>query len=159
MYCSCAQGTRRVASLPKSCSIISARGGSRHTVRAVTRKAQCIRSRSNCSHGSVYARRGYVARVGRNSLVPVRRSWISSSQSAMKRLGRSVRSGPVIPITAHWGVPDPAAVEGPEEERKRAFRGAFHQLDARIRLFIALPIDKLDRMVLQRRADEIGRFN
>ena len=64
---------------------------------------------------------------------------------------------PGNPITAHWGVPDPAAVEGSEDERKRAFRHAFHQLDARIRLFIALPIDKLDRMVLQRRADEIGR--
>ena len=64
---------------------------------------------------------------------------------------------PGNPITAHWGVPDPAAVEGSEDERKRAFRHAFHQLDARVRLFIALPIDKLDRMVLQRRADEIGR--
>jgi arsenate reductase (thioredoxin) len=64
---------------------------------------------------------------------------------------------PGNPITAHWGVPDPAAVEGTEDERKRAFRDAFHQLDARIRLFIALPIDKLDRMVIKRRADEIGR--
>jgi arsenate reductase len=66
---------------------------------------------------------------------------------------------PGNPITAHWGVPDPAAVEGTDDECKRAFRDAYHQLDARIRLFIALPIDKLDRMVLQRRADEIGRFN
>jgi protein-tyrosine-phosphatase len=64
---------------------------------------------------------------------------------------------PGNPITAHWGVPDPAAVEGTEDERKRAFRDALHQLEARIRLFIALPIDKLDRVVLQRRADEIGR--
>jgi arsenate reductase len=64
---------------------------------------------------------------------------------------------PGNPITAHWGVPDPAAVEGTEDERKRAFRDAYHQLDARIRLLIALPIDKLDRMALQRRVDEIGR--
>jgi arsenate reductase len=64
---------------------------------------------------------------------------------------------PGNPITAHWGVPDPAAVEGTEDEQRRAFRDACHQLDARIRLFIALPIDKLDRMVLKRRADEIGR--
>ena len=63
---------------------------------------------------------------------------------------------PGNPITAHWGIPDPAAVEGNENERKRAFRNAYHQLDARIRLLIALPIDKLDRMALQRRADEIG---
>jgi len=64
---------------------------------------------------------------------------------------------PGNPITAHWGVPDPAAVEGTESERKRAFRDAYHQLDSRIRLFIALPIDKLDRMALKRRTDEIGR--
>jgi len=64
---------------------------------------------------------------------------------------------PGNPITAHWGVPDPAVVEGTDDECKRAFRDAYHQLDARIRLFIALLIDKLDRMALKRRADEIGR--
>ena len=64
---------------------------------------------------------------------------------------------PGNPITAHWGVPDPAAVEGTDDECKRAFRDAYHQLDARIRLFVALPINKLDRMALKRRADEIGR--
>jgi arsenate reductase len=66
---------------------------------------------------------------------------------------------PGNPITAHWGVADPAAVEGTEGERKRAVRDAYHQLDARIRLFIGLPIDKLDRMVLKRRADEIGKMS
>jgi arsenate reductase len=66
---------------------------------------------------------------------------------------------PENPITAHWGVPDPAAVDGTENERKRAFRDAYDQLDARIRLFIALPVDKLDREVLKRRADEIGRMS
>ncbi len=64
---------------------------------------------------------------------------------------------PGNPITAHWGVPDPAAVEGTGEERRRAFRDAFRRLEARIKLFIALPIDKLDRMALKRRAGEIGR--
>ena len=63
---------------------------------------------------------------------------------------------PGNPITAHWGVPDPAAVGGTENARKRAFHDAYHQLDARIRLFIALPIDKLDRMALKRRTAEIG---
>ena len=66
---------------------------------------------------------------------------------------------PGNPITAHWGVADPAAVEGTESERKRAFSDTYHRLDARIRLFIALPIDKLDRMVLKRRADEIGKMS
>jgi arsenate reductase len=64
---------------------------------------------------------------------------------------------PGNPITAHWGIPDPAAVEGSADQRKRAFRDACRQLEARIKLFVALPIDKLDRMALQRRADEIGR--
>jgi arsenate reductase (thioredoxin) len=64
---------------------------------------------------------------------------------------------PGNPITAHWGLADPVAVDGTKDERKRAFRDTYHQLDARIRLFIALPIDKLDRMALKRRADEIGR--
>src|SRR5580700_419207 len=65
---------------------------------------------------------------------------------------------PGNPITAHWGVPDPAAVEGTEEQRRRAFRDACQQLEARIKLFVALPIDKLDRLSLKRHADEIGRI-
>ena len=64
---------------------------------------------------------------------------------------------PGNPITAHWGVPDPAAVEGSEEHRRQAFRDACRQLEARIKLFTALPIDKLDRLALKRRADQIGR--
>jgi hypothetical protein len=65
---------------------------------------------------------------------------------------------PGRPVTAHWGVPDPAAVTGSEEERKRAFAEAYRTLEARIKLFIALPIDKLDRLALKRQADEIGQF-
>jgi arsenate reductase len=64
---------------------------------------------------------------------------------------------PGNPVTAHWGVPDPAAVEGTEDQRRQAFRDVCRQLEARIKLFIALPIDKLDRLSLKRRADDIGR--
>ena len=64
---------------------------------------------------------------------------------------------PGNPVTAHWGVPDPAAVEGGDAERMAAFRDAYRRLEARIKLFVALPIDKLDRLALQRRAQEIGR--
>jgi protein-tyrosine-phosphatase len=64
---------------------------------------------------------------------------------------------PGNPVTAHWGVPDPAAVEGSEEARMAAFRQALHLLDARIKLFLALPVATLDRMALQRQVDEIGR--
>src|SRR5689334_5874669 len=66
---------------------------------------------------------------------------------------------PGNPVTAHWGVSDPAAAEeGPDEERMRAFRDAYQRLEARIKLFAALPVAKLDRMVLKRRVDEIGRI-
>ena len=64
---------------------------------------------------------------------------------------------PGNPVTAHWGVPDPAAVDGSEAERMAAFRDAWGRLEARIKLFVALPIDKLDRLALERRAREIGR--
>jgi arsenate reductase len=64
---------------------------------------------------------------------------------------------PGNPVTAHWGVPDPAAAEGTEAELRRAFRDAYVALENRIKLFIALPIEKLDRMAIKRNADEIGR--
>jgi protein-tyrosine-phosphatase len=61
------------------------------------------------------------------------------------------------PMTAHWGIPDPAAVEGSEIERRAAFREAFAALDNRIRIFASLPFASLDRMALQHRLDAIGR--
>jgi arsenate reductase (thioredoxin) len=64
---------------------------------------------------------------------------------------------PGNPVTAHWGVPDPAAVPGSEAERSQAFRDAYLRLEARIKLFAALPLDKLERMALKREADAIGR--
>jgi len=64
---------------------------------------------------------------------------------------------PGQPMTAHWGVDDPAAVEGTQEVQRRAFQRALRELDARIKLFISLPIEKLDRMALQDRLDKIGQ--
>jgi arsenate reductase len=64
---------------------------------------------------------------------------------------------PGNPITAHWGVPDPAAVEGTPAERVQAFRDAYRQLESRIKLFVALPVEKLDRLAIQRQVDDIGR--
>ncbi len=63
---------------------------------------------------------------------------------------------PGQPITAHWGVPDPAAVDGTPEEIERAFRDAFSILDRRITLFLSLPISTLDQISLQRNLDDIG---
>jgi arsenate reductase len=64
---------------------------------------------------------------------------------------------PGQPMTAHWGVPDPAAVEGDEATRERAFFTAFAQLRTRISLFANLPFEKLDRIKLQQHLSDIGR--
>ena len=64
---------------------------------------------------------------------------------------------PGQPMTAHWGVDDPAAVEGTPEERARAFNRAMRELDARIKLFMALPLASLDTMALQEKLHAIGR--
>jgi arsenate reductase len=64
---------------------------------------------------------------------------------------------PGNPVTAHWGVPDPAAVQGTEAEQRRAFREAYVVIENRIKLFVALPIEKLDRLTIKRNVDEIGR--
>jgi protein-tyrosine-phosphatase len=64
---------------------------------------------------------------------------------------------PGQPMTSHWGIPDPASVEGSDEDRRKAFFKAYNQLHHRLSIFISLPMDKLDRLTLQRRLDEIGR--
>jgi arsenate reductase len=63
---------------------------------------------------------------------------------------------PGQPMTAHWGVEDPAAATGSEAQIERAFRDALHMLRRRIELFLALPLAAIDRLSLQRRLDEIG---
>lgn len=60
------------------------------------------------------------------------------------------------PMTAHWGIPDPAHIEG-DEARRAAFNKAAEQLMRRIQLFMSLPIEKLDAMTLKEKMDEIGR--
>ena len=64
---------------------------------------------------------------------------------------------PGQPMTAHWGIVDPAAVDGTDEERGRAFNRAFRELDARIKIFTSLRLDMLDKLALQRQLDAIGR--
>jgi protein-tyrosine-phosphatase len=64
---------------------------------------------------------------------------------------------PGQPMTAHWGVEDPAAVEGSETEKWLAFRKAFRELESRIRVFTSLPIRSLDRIKLQERLNAIGK--
>lgn len=64
---------------------------------------------------------------------------------------------PGQPMTAHWGIPDPAAVKGAPEEIERAFRDAFSILDRRIGLFFALPLPALERFTIKQELDKIGR--
>ncbi len=64
---------------------------------------------------------------------------------------------PGRPVTAHWGVEDPAAVEGDDETRRKAFFRAFTTMQRRIELFLSLRHDKLDKLALQQRLDTIGK--
>ena len=64
---------------------------------------------------------------------------------------------PGQPMTAHWGIADPAAVEGTDEEKRRAFNVAFRELDNRIKIFTSLRIESLDQLALQQQLDRIGR--
>lgn len=60
------------------------------------------------------------------------------------------------PMRAHWGVEDPAAVQGSDEDKRKAFFRAYTQLSNRLNIFLSLPLEKLDRLTLKSRLDEIG---
>ena len=64
---------------------------------------------------------------------------------------------PGQPLTAHWGIPDPAGVQGSPQEVERAFREAFTILERRIGLLLSLPVASLDRLAIKKEVDEIGR--
>jgi arsenate reductase len=64
---------------------------------------------------------------------------------------------PGHPITAHWGIPDPAAVEGTEMQKKAAFSQACESLDRRIKLFLSLPVASIDQFRIKERMDAIGQ--
>ena len=64
---------------------------------------------------------------------------------------------PGQPMTAHWGIPDPAAAEGTDAEKHLAFAEAYRMLNNRISIFISLPMNMIDKLALQKRLDEIGR--
>jgi arsenate reductase (thioredoxin) len=71
--------------------------------------------------------------------------------------GESCPVWPGHPITAHWGVADPAAAQGSDEDKRKAFRKAFSELSARINHLLALPIEKIDRHTLKAKLDAIGK--
>jgi len=74
-----------------------------------------------------------------------------------KAAGESCPYWPGQPMTAHWGIPDPAEAQGSEVERKFAFREAFRALETRIKLFLSLPIASIDKLRVQEGLDRIGK--
>ena len=86
------------------------------------------------------------------------RRWTSFSPSATKPPGKLCPIWPGNPMTAHWGVPDPAAVEGAADKKRRAFRDAYVMLETRIKLFTSLRLEAIDRLAIKRKVDEIGRL-
>jgi arsenate reductase (thioredoxin) len=96
------------------------------------------------------------------------KSWLEFAQPDSPKLdfvftvcdnaaGESCPVWPGQPMTAHWGVPDPAEATGTEAEIRFAFADALRMLTNRINIFVSLPLDKLDRLSLQKRLDEIGK--
>jgi arsenate reductase len=74
-----------------------------------------------------------------------------------KAAGEPCPAWPGQPMTAHWGVEDPAGFAGPKEEQRRLFYRVYRELDTRVKLFASLPLNSIDAMALQNRIDEIGR--
>lgn len=71
--------------------------------------------------------------------------------------GESCPAWPGQPMTAHWGMPDPAAVQGDDEEKARAFRDVAVMMKRRLDIMLALPMHRLDRLAIQKQVREIGR--
>lgn len=107
--------------------------------------------------------RSHIATEGLRS-----KSWDEFAQPGAPRLdfvftvcdqaaGEQCPYWPGQPMTAHWGMPDPAAVEGSDDQKRRAFAETFQVLRRRIELLANLPFEKLDRLTLDRRAKDIGQ--
>lgn len=71
--------------------------------------------------------------------------------------GETCPAWPGQPLTAHWSIPDPAAVQGDDHSKRHAFKTAYLDLEARVRLLVNLPMDKLERLALKEHVDGIGR--
>lgn len=72
--------------------------------------------------------------------------------------GEACPAWPGQPMTAHWGIEDPAAAEGDDEDKRKAFSLALAQLNRRLSIFISLPVEKLDHLSLKKQLDDIGRL-
>jgi len=74
-----------------------------------------------------------------------------------KAAGEMCPLWPGKPVTAHWGFPDPVAVEGTDEEKRAAFAQTLRQIQRRVQLFLSLPLETLDRMAIENRMRDLGK--
>ncbi len=150
----CSSSAREIQRAPfllKPSSAGSAKGSSRPIRPDQRRRATPTVTRLRYHSGSTIRQKNCAPRVGTSSRSPMRPHSISFSPSATTRQTKYVQSAS-RPITAHWGVPDPAAVEGDDAKITTAFRDAYLLLEKRIELFANLPVRSLDRDVPERGA-------
>ncbi|HET9405421.1 MAG TPA: arsenate reductase ArsC [Burkholderiales bacterium] len=120
--------------------------------------------------GEVHSMAKELLRESCNSLAELRsKSWDEFVRPGSPRLdfvftvcdnaaGEACPVWPGRPVTAHWGIPDPAAVTGTEGEKRKAFFTAYNLLSCRISIFASLPLASLDRLMLKTKLDEIGKI-
>jgi len=120
-------------------------------------RAQCGAKLWRRSNAPKYPSKAFGARAGTNSQSRALRRWISVFTVCDNAAREACPLWLGQPMTAHWGIPDPACVAGSPEQIERAFRDAFMLLDRRISLFLSLPLSTLDRLAIQRAIDGIGR--
>jgi arsenate reductase (thioredoxin) len=152
----CVRATRPAASWPRRCSIVSDRGGFRRSARAAIPKVRCIPLALRLLQERGIPTDGLRSKGWEEFAVadtPAMDLIVTVCDNAA---GEVCPVWPGQPTIAHWGVQDPAAVEGTETERMRAFERAAKALETRIRLLTALHLDQSDRSNLKERLDRIG---
>ena len=151
--CSCAPATRRVRLSPSASLTAWVRASLKPIAPGAIQPAGFIRSRFMSSANRNSTRCICGLSHGMSSLVPRLQSSILFSRFATARRMKSAQCGK---DSAHWGVPDPAAVQGSESEIHLAFADTMRMLNQRISIFASLPIESLSKISLQRHLDEIG---
>jgi hypothetical protein len=155
MFFSCALEIPRVRSWPKPFSIAGAGPTSPPIAQAAIPPGRFAPRRCGKWSWPGCMWKGFAARVGTNLRSRARRKWISFTVCD-NAASEVCPVWPGQPMTAHWGVADPAAVHGTPEQIDRAFRDAFMILDRRISLFLCLPLSTLNQLAIKKEIDRIG---